>query len=73
MIEFICPHCNDKTDKKIDERLFSKERIQNSDDLNADSKSNLKNKIELWYCFGCGKYFRAYYKLEKLTKLNEEI
>ena len=73
MIEFICPHCNDKTDKKIDERLFSKERIQNSDDLNADSKSNLKNKIELWYCVWCGKYFRAYYKLEKLTKLNEEV
>ena len=73
MIEFICPHCNDKTDEKIDERSFSKERIQNSDDLNADLKSNLRNKVELWYCVWCGKYFRAYYKLEKLTKLNEEI
>ena len=73
MIEFECPHCHNKCDEKIDDKLPLNERVQSSDDLNADPKSNVRNKIELWYCFSCGNYFKVYYILNKITKLNEEV
>lgn len=70
-VNFECPHCHDEGDL-IDERwLFRSERIQSSDALNIDPISNIEGKMELWYCCFCGKYFRAYYKLSKITKLEE--
>ena len=75
--EFECPYCKDNIDTfygKKDERygpFFDLEKVQSERDLSADPKSTLKDKIELWYCLWCGKYFRAYYKLEKLTLLEE--
>jgi transcription elongation factor Elf1 len=70
--KFECPHCHGESEKVIDERwLFSSERIQSSDDLNADPVSSIDGKIELWYCYSCGQYFRVYYKLFKISKLLE--
>ncbi len=69
--DFKCPHCGDEGEK-VDDRYFQSERIQGDDNLNADPLSRIYNKIELWYCLWCGNYFRAYFKLEKITKLGEE-
>ena len=70
-IAFKCPNCGEGIGKedKIDE-IYS-ERIQSSDDLDGDPKASIGNKVELWYCLWCGRYFRAYYKLERITKLVE--
>ena len=71
MKNFACPHCDSPGLDKEDTRFFSEERIQGSDNLNADPLSNITTKVELWYCCFCGKYFRVYYTLDKITKLEE--
>jgi hypothetical protein len=70
---FNCPHCEESLDKEanIDVR-FDHERIQGSDDTNADPRSEIDTRIELWYCLWCGKYFRVYYTISLITKLMEE-
>ena len=71
-MNFQCPNpeCNGEIDK-VDERMFDTERIMGSDDLNADPMSDINTKVELWYCCYCGYYFKVYYKLDKITLLNE--
>ena len=71
-MSFRCPNpdCNGSVEK-IDDRYFDSERVQNCDHLNADPLTSITQKIELWYCYFCGQYFRAYYKLEHLTLLTE--
>ena len=71
MKNFACPHCDSPGLDKEDTRLFSEEWIQGSDNLNADPLSNITTQVELWYCCFCGKYFRVYYTLDKITKLEE--
>lgn len=73
-IYFSCPHCEEKhdDDSVIDIQYFSSERIQDSDDLNADPTDNIDTLMQLWYCLWCGQYFRVYYKLDKITKLKED-
>ena len=68
---FECPNCKDLVEK-VDDKFFSAERIQGSDALNADPLSSATKRVELWYCSGCGGYFRAYYSLSKITKLREQ-
>lgn len=71
-IEFKCPNCSDECPEKIDNRFITSERVQNSDDLNADpATEEIEGRIELWYCCICGQYFRVYYKLDKITPLTE--
>lgn len=72
MKNFACPHCDSPGLDKEDTRFFSEERIQGSDDLNADPLSNITTKIELWYCCFCGQYFKVYYTLDRITKLEEK-
>lgn len=69
-MNFDCPMC-DGSVEKIDDRFFRQERIQGSDALNADPFSRIDSKIELWYCYKCAGYFRAYYTLEKIIPLTE--
>ena len=71
MINFTCPHCGGSVEK-IDDRWFSYERVQSSDDLNADPLQDLRSKIELWYCCFCGKYFRVYYTINRISRLEEK-
>ena len=72
-MNFECPNPNcDGSVEKIDDRFFNSERIQGSDALNADPMANIQTKIELWYCCFCGRYFRAYYRLEKILLLTEK-
>lgn len=74
-ITFGCPHCGDSLhEDAIEDTRFLKPlyRIQNSDDLNADPKNTIDRHVDLWYCPWCGKYFRAYYRLEKISLLHEE-
>ena len=71
MKNFACPHCGSPGLDKEDTRFFSEERIQGSDNLNADPLSNIKTKVELWYCCFCGQYFRVYYTLDRITKMEE--
>jgi len=77
-MEFKCPHCNNwdiervhSDDKKnrLDNRTIA-QRIQNSDDLNIKNRPSW-GLVELWQCTDCWKYFHAYYKLYKITKLEE--
>lgn len=67
---FYCKNCNSVAEM-IDTK-HNYERIQDTDDLNADSKANNLTLSELWYCFECGSYFKAYYSFEKITMLKEE-
>jgi len=71
-VEFKCPNPDcDGSVEKIDDRYFDSERVQGSDDLNADPLTGITQLIELWYCCFCGQYFRVYYKLEHITLLAE--
>jgi len=63
-MELNCPNCKDES-----ERCHAI-RIQNSDDLNADPNNTL-GTVELWYCNMCGQYFRVYYRIVKICKLQE--
>jgi len=72
-MSFECPNCHGIGVEKIDDRFFSQERIQGSDDLNADPLSDIRTLVELWYCCFCGRYFRVYYRLEKITSLSENV
>jgi len=69
---FECPNCKDLVEK-VDDKFFSAERIQGSDALNADPLSSAVTKVELWYCFSCNGYFKAYYKLDRIAPLMEII
>jgi hypothetical protein len=71
---FDCPNsaCNGSVEK-IDGRYFNSEQVQGSDDLNMDPLADITKLIELWYCCFCGQYFRAYYKLEHITRLTEQF
>lgn len=74
-MNFECPSCDGPAIEKLDDRLFGfdMERIQGSDDLDADPLVNITNKIELWDCCFCGGYFRVYYSLEKIVSLKEDF
>jgi len=69
-MNFECPKCAGSIEK-IDDRFFLNERVQSSDDLNADPLSSITKKIELWFCCHCGGYFRAYYSLVEIKALVE--
>jgi len=71
-MHFECPYCKESEMEHIDDRFFSSECIQGSDALNADPLSNSNSKIELWYCCFCGQHYRVYYKIDRITKLEEE-
>lgn len=73
-MEFKCPNkeCDHGSVEKVDDRFFDSERIMSSDALNADPLSSIERKIELWYCCFCGCYFKAHYKLDKITMLSEK-
>lgn len=67
-VVFTCPNCTnhlreDDTIDKIYTKVQASEQMYNNDDIDQ--------LVELWYCFWCGHYFRAYYRLEKITSLKE--
>ena len=79
---FKCPHCggevyDDDFIDDSDDRVpgLDMTRVQGPDDLMADAGKieyeDSKFLIELWQCGACGGYFRAYYVLDRITKLEE--
>jgi transposase len=72
-MDFKCPHCQNMTDINKDEDVFDFIRIQDVDDLNGDDTRELNDLTELWRCCHCNGYFKTYYKLIKITKLQEKI
>ena len=79
---FKCPHCGgevygeDFVDDS-DERSpgLDMTRIQGPDDLFGDlgkvGHTDSRFLIEMWQCGACNGYLRAYYKLDRITKLEE--
>jgi len=62
---FECQNCNSLAEK-TDTRY---ERIQSPDDLTSSTSDLILS--ELWYCFECNSYFKAYYKFDKIKMLKE--
>jgi len=76
-MEFKCPHCGNTGEEQEHNSYGRGERlgepiafrILNFDQMNGQEKEH--DKVELWECCDCRKFFTIYFKISQISKLIE--